>query len=100
MRLSGAIRKPASGFVRSGCTAPRLDNASPAGERAQGKHLLECVMRSGRSIQLLCSLFILAPVPAVQGQAASKTVTVEGTVVDGAHAPIASAEVGLALGGG
>lgn len=57
-------------------------------------------MRSGRSMQLLCSLFILAPVPAVQGQAASKSVTVEGTVVDGAHAPIASAEVGLALGGG
>jgi len=55
-------------------------------------------MRGGSLPLLLCSL-LLSPSLAAAQDAATKTVTLEGRVVDGAHDPIPSAEVGLALDG-
>lgn len=57
-------------------------------------------MRDGGSLALLCCLFVLPSVVRAQEQPAHKNVTVEGTVTDGAHTAISSAEVALTLEGG
>ena len=102
MTNSGAIRKPYSAVSFSPepfVAAKPLDNAAHSGERAQCKHLLGVCMRSGNPLLLLCSLLVSASAATAQGQPARKVVTVEGVVVDGASAPIPSAEVGLTLEG-
>lgn len=54
-------------------------------------------MRTGSSLLLLCTL-TAAPLFA-QSQQPGKVVTIAGTIVDGADAPIPSAEIGLTLDG-
>jgi hypothetical protein len=56
-------------------------------------------MRGRCSLVLLGCLIVSASRLAAQDRPAAKLVTIEGIVVDGAHDPIASAEVGLTLSG-
>ncbi|PYP51343.1 MAG: hypothetical protein DMD39_08680 [Gemmatimonadetes bacterium] len=56
-------------------------------------------MRTAIVLVLLESLIVSAPHLPAQQSAATKLVTIDGIVVDGANAPVPSAEVGLTLEG-
>jgi len=57
-------------------------------------------MRHGSSLALLGTFLIVPSVVIAQEQPTPKSVTIAGTVTDGAHAAIPNAEVGLTLEGG
>ncbi len=56
-------------------------------------------MHGGRSLVLLGSLIVANSRLAAQDRPAAKLVTIEGIILDADHAPVSSAEVGLALDG-